>query len=193
MKEEQPITSMLAEWRSGDREALERLTPLVYAELKRLAERIFRGESPGHTLQPTALVNEAFESLLRMDVAWQDRTHFYALAARLMRRILVNHANSRRAAKRGGGAARVTLHDDAAAPQTDESILALDEALGELAAFDPRKAEIVEMHYFGGLSYEEIAEALELSRTTVNQDLRVAKAWLRQRLEQEAANEGGDS
>lgn len=183
MAEEQPITRMLAEWRAGDSGALERLTPLVYAELKRLAERIFRGESSGHTLQPTALVNEAFESLVRMDVAWQDRTHFYALAARLMRRILVNHANVRRAAKRGGGAAKVTLDEAAVAPQTDDSILALDEALEELAEFDERKAEIVEMHYFGGLSYEEIAEALDLSRTTVNQDLRTAKAWLRQRLE----------
>lgn len=133
MKEEQPITRMLAEWRSGDRQALERLTPLVYAELKRLAERIFRSESPGHTLQPTALVNEAFEALVRMDVPWQDRTHFYALAARLMRRILVNHANARRAAKRGGGAARVTLTDDAQAPETDASVLALDEALRELS------------------------------------------------------------
>lgn len=181
---EEPITELLAKWRSGDDAALERLTPLVYGELKRLAERLFRGESAGHTLQPTALVNEAFEALVRMDVPWQDRTHFYALSARLMRRILVNHANARRASKRGGADLRVTLNEEVG-PRTggpDEEILALDAALSELASVDLRRAEVVELHYFGGLTYPQIATALDLSASTVHEHLRSAKAWLFQRL-----------
>jgi len=176
----EPITSLLADWRSGNQEALDRLTPLVYAELKRLAERMFRGEGAGHTLQPTALVNEAFEALVHMDVPWQDRTHFFALSARLMRRILVNHANARRAQKRGGADVRVTL-DEKVAPISesgDDDILALDEALEELAGLDPRCAQVVELHYFGGLTYHEIATALSLSVSTVHEALRTGKTWL---------------
>jgi RNA polymerase sigma factor (TIGR02999 family) len=183
-EEREPITELLAQWGSGNQQALERLTPLVYAELKRLAEGMFRGESAGHTLQPTALVNEAFEALVRMDVSWQDRTHFFALSARLMRRILVNHANARRASKRGGSNLRVTLNEDVApgigAP--DDDILALDAALTELAQSDARRAEVVELHYFGGLTYPQIATALSLSPSTVHEDLRNAKAWLLERL-----------
>lgn len=189
MANDEPITRMLSEWRAGSPDALERLTPLVYAELKRLAERSFRGEPAAHTLQPTALVNEAFEALVRMDVPWQDRSHFYALSARLMRRILINHAHARRAAKRGGDVLKVTFTDQAAEDPADESVLALDAAMTELAGFDPRKAEVVELHYFGGLNYDEIAEALGLSRTTVSQDLRTARAWLRHRLD--TIDEGG--
>jgi RNA polymerase sigma factor (TIGR02999 family) len=186
MQQEQaePITELLAKWRSGDDAALERLTPMVYRELKRLAERMFRGESAGHTLQPTALVNEAFEALVRMDVPWQDRSHFFALSARLMRRILVNHANARRAEKRGGGDVRVTL-DEGAAPAVggpDEEILALDSALTELSQQDARRAQVIELHYFGGLTYPQIASALDLSPSTVHEDLRSAKAWLFRRL-----------
>lgn len=181
-QEVESITQLLADWRSGDQEALERLTPLVYAELRRLAQRMFRSESPGHTLQPTALVNEAFEGLVRMDVSWQNRTHFFALSARLMRRILVNHANARRAAKRGGGDLRVTLNDDLAPLQTGDDILALNEALEELTSLDERKANVIELHYFGGLTYPEIATALELSPSTVHEDLRTAKSWLLTRL-----------
>jgi RNA polymerase sigma factor (TIGR02999 family) len=183
-KEEAPITELLADWRSGNPAALERLTPLVYAELKRLAERMFRGESAGHTLQPTALVNEAFEALVRMDVPWQDRSHFYALSARLMRRILVNHANSRRAAKRGGGGLRVTLNEETS-PEVggpDEDILALDAALNALARENSRRAQVIELHYFGGLTYPQIGAALSMSESTVHEDLRSAKSWLVERL-----------
>src|SRR5688572_17156675 len=148
-QEHESITQLLTDWRAGDEAALERLTPLVYAELRRLAQRLFRSEAPGHTLQPTALVNEAFEGLVRMDVSWQDRAHFFALSARLMRRILVNHANARRAAKRGGAEVRVTLEEGVApAIQADDDVLALNEALEELTAMDERRAKVVELHYF---------------------------------------------
>lgn len=182
-QKDEPITGLLAEWRSGNKEALDRLTPLVYAELKRLAERMFRGEAAGHTLQPTALVNEAFESLVHMDVPWQDRTHFFALSARLMRRILVNHANARRAQKRGGGELRVTL-DEKVEPATagEDDILVVDAALEELAGIDQRRAHVIELHYFGGLTYPEIATALDLSASTVHEDLRAAKTWLAEKL-----------
>ena len=187
MSEEQEksgVTGLLAEWRSGNPQALELLTPLVYGELKRLAERMFHRESPGHTLQPTALVNEAFEVLVRMDVSFQDRTHFFALSARLMRRILVNHANARHAAKRGGRDARVTLNEEVTPVVNgpDEEILALDAALSDLASENTRRAEIIELHYFGGMTYPEIATALDISPSTVHEDLRGAKTWLLQRL-----------
>ena len=182
-QEHESITQLLSDWRGGDEAALERLTPLVYAELRRLAQRLFRSESPGHTLQPTALVNEAFEGLVRMDVSWQDRAHFFALSARLMRRILVNHANARLAAKRGGGDVRVTLEDGlATAIEGNEDVLALNEALEELTAMDERRAKVIELHYFGGLTYPEIASALDLSPSTVHEDLRTAKSWLLRRL-----------
>jgi RNA polymerase sigma factor (TIGR02999 family) len=184
LEEKPEITALLADWRSGNESALERLTPLVYDELKKLAERMFRGESAGHTLQPTALVNEAFEALVRMEVPWQDRAHFLALSARLMRRILVNHANARRALKRGGADLRVTL-GDAVAPRVgepDEDILALDCALAELATRHERRAKVIELHYFGGLTYPEIAAALAISESTVHEDLRSARAWLLERL-----------
>jgi len=183
-EQDEPITELLSQWSAGNQQALERLTPLVYGELKRLAERMFRGESAGHTLQPTALVNEAFEVLVRMDVSFQDRSHFFALSARLMRRILVNHANARRASKRGGGDLRVTLNEEVApgSGAPDDDILALDAALTELARSDARRAEVVELHYFGGLTYPQIATALKLSPSTVHEDLRSAKAWLFERL-----------
>lgn len=179
------ITLLLKNWRAGDEDALQELTPLVYDQLHVLAARLFRGESAGHTLQPTALVNEAVEHLIGADVNWQDRNHFFALSARLMRRILVNHANAKKAAKRGGDALRVTLHEDrhAGSDAVDEvEILALDKALCELDAFDGRKAAIVELHYFGGLTYSELASVMEIAESTVHQDLRIAKAWLRQRI-----------
>lgn len=178
------ITGLLQDWRAGNDEALERLTPLVYQELRALAARIFRTESPGHTLQPTALVNEAFQRLIGANVTWQDRTHFYALSARLMRRILVNHAKAKKSAKRGGGALKVTLHDDSAGTDadSDSDVIALDMALEELTKFDRRKAEILELHYFGGLTYVELAELMRLAESTIHQELRTAKAWLRSRL-----------
>jgi len=181
---DQSITQLLHGWRAGNDEALEALTPLVYDQLKQLASRIFRSESAGHTLQPTALVNEAFQQLVNADVDWQDRNHFFALSARLMRRILVNHAKSKNAAKRGGDAIRVTFHDARAssADENDADILALDTALEELAAFDARKAEILELHYFAGLTYNELANVMQIAESTVHQDLRTAKAWLHQHL-----------
>lgn len=177
---EDSITQLLQEWRAGDEAALERLTPLVYDHLKQLASRMFRSESAGHTLQPTAVVNEAFLHLLHVDADWQDRNHFFALSARLMRRILVNHANAKRAQKRGGGALRVTFHDDRASTgeNNDADILALDSALQELKSFDRRKAEILELHYFAGLTYPELADVMQLAESTVHLDLRTAKAWL---------------
>lgn len=178
------ITLLLQEWQDGNDEALEQLTPLVYEQLKALAARIFRSEPAGHTLQPTALVNEAFQHLIGADIAWQDRTHFYALSARLMRRILVNHANARNSAKRGGGALKVTLQDASASTDADNDsdVIALDMALKELGEFDQRKAEILELHYFGGLTYIELAELMQLAESTIHQDLRTAKAWLRGRM-----------
>jgi RNA polymerase sigma factor (TIGR02999 family) len=178
------ITQLLQGWRAGDDGALEQLTPLVYDQLRELAARIFRGESAGHTLQPTALVNEAMQRLMGADVDWQDRNHFFALSARLMRNILVNHGVAKIAAKRCGDALRVTLHDGSATTdaQDDAEILELDRALKELAEFDARKAEILELHYFAGLTYAELAEVMRLAESTVHQDLRTAKAWLRNRM-----------
>jgi RNA polymerase sigma factor (TIGR02999 family) len=178
------ITQLLRDWRKGDEEAFAVLAPIVYGQLRDLAGHLFRRESAGHTLQPTALVNEALHQLIRADVDWQDRNHFFALAARMMRRILVNHAQAKRAAKRGGGALRVTLEDFGDTDRTgdDTDILALDTALRELSEFDARKADLVELHYFGGLTYPELADVAGIAESTVHQDLRTAKAWLRQRL-----------
>jgi RNA polymerase sigma factor (TIGR02999 family) len=172
------VTQMLLEWRSGNEEALDRLMPLVYDELRRLANRYMRSERPEHTLQATALVNEAYLRLVDMKVSWQDRAHFFAVAARLMRRLLVDHARANQRAKREGGP-QVSLDDAlevSSKPALD--LVALDEALTRFATFDPRKAEIIELHFFGGLSNEEVAEALGISRATVQRDLRLAKAWL---------------
>lgn len=173
------VTELLHRWRSGDERALDRLMPLVYEELRRLADRQMRTERPGHTLQPTALVNEAYMKLAGMDVGWEDRVHFMSLAARQMRRILIDHAKAGRRQKRGGGAMRVTLDESlVAATDSNEHLLALDEALTRLAEFDARKARAVELHFFGGLTYDETAAALGVSAATVDRDLRVAKAWL---------------
>ena len=178
------ITRLLHGWRTGNADALEQLTPLVYDQLHAIANRAFRGENQGHTLQPTALVNEAMQEIIGANVDWQDRNHFYALSARMMRRILVNHARAKGAAKRGGNAIRVTIEDSHSASGNDEiaDLLVLDEALRELASFDARKAEVVELHYFGGLTYAELASVLDVAESTVHLDLRTAKAWLRQRM-----------
>jgi len=173
------ITRLLREWSEGDAAALESLTPLVYGELRRIAQRLFGSESPGHTLQPTALVHEAYEKLIGVDTDWQDRTHFYALAARMMRRLLVNHANARKAAKRGGDALRVTLDESAVGGNAEENLLDLDYALSKLAGFDERMARILELHYFGGLTHEQAARVVGVSEPTSRRDLRLARAWLR--------------
>jgi RNA polymerase sigma factor (TIGR02999 family) len=173
------ITTLLVRWRGGDEAALERLMPLVYDELRRLAERYMRAERPDHTLQATALVHEAYVRLVGVEAAWQDRVHFLSLAARLMRRILVDHAKAARRGKRGGGAVKMSLDDVAlVAPEPSSALLDLDEALNGLAALDERKARAVELHYFGGLTYDETAEVLGVSAATVDRDLRMARAWL---------------
>lgn len=177
------VTQLLTAWRNGDEAALHALTPLVYRELQRLARSAMRGERAGHTLQTTALVHEAFIALADARVDWVDRAHFYALAARQMRRVLVNHGEAHRAAKRGGGAVPLPL-DEAlnVIGSASAEISDLDDALRRLEAFDERKAQVLELHYFGGLSYEEMAAALGLSSSTIDTELRFAKAWLRQQL-----------
>jgi RNA polymerase sigma factor (TIGR02999 family) len=174
------LTQLLMAWSEGDQSALETLTPLVHEELRRLAHHYMKGERPGHTLQTTALVNEAYLKLVdQKQVAFKNRAQFFALAATLMRHILVDHARSRQYLKRGGGAQRVSL-DKAliVCGDRDEDLVALDEALVRLAAVDMRKSKVVELRFFGGLSVEETAEALDVSAVTVMREWRMAKAWL---------------
>jgi RNA polymerase sigma factor (TIGR02999 family) len=178
------VTALLTAWGQGDEEALGRLTTLVYGELHRLAERYMRAERADHPLQTTALVNEAYIRLVDSSrVRWQSRVHFFAVAAQLMRRILVDFARQRRYQKRGGDWQKVTLAEgfDVAA-NAKRDLVAVDEALGELARLDPRKARVVELRFFGGLSLEETAEALNVSSDTVGRDWRAAKAWLTREL-----------
>ena len=174
------VTQLLGDWRGGDEGALEKLIPLVQPELHRLAHYYMSRERAGHTLQTTALLNEAYLQLTdKTQPPWHNRAHFMAVAAQLMRRIMVNHARARHALKRGAGAIRVTL--DEAALVTEgraDDLLALDEALEKLAEFDRRRCEIVEMRYFGGLTVEEIAEVLKVHPNTVMRDWKAAKAWL---------------
>ena len=183
------VTQLLRAWSDGDEKALERLLPLVEAELRRLARGYMSRERGGHTLQPTALVNEAFLRLIdARHVRWQDRAHFLGIAARLMRRVLVDHARSRGYQKRGGGAARVTLNEALAVapgPALDLDLVALDRALEGLAVVDARKARVIELRFFGGLSVEETAEVLHLSTDTIKRDWRLAKLWLLRALEGE--------
>ncbi|HXG67064.1 MAG TPA: sigma-70 family RNA polymerase sigma factor [Blastocatellia bacterium] len=174
------VTPLLIDWGKGDQAALEKLMPLVYEELRRLAARYMRRESPGHTLQTSALVNEAYLRLIEQkSVHWQNRAHFFGIAAQLMRRILVDHARSHHYAKRGGGAQKVSL-DEAAMVSKERAaeLVALDEALTELAAMDERKGRIVEMKFFGGLTTEEVAEVLKVTPRTIEREWRKAKAWL---------------
>ena len=175
------ITQLLEAWSQGRRDALDRLVPLLYEDLRRLAAGYMRHESPGHSLQPTALVHEAYVRLIdQRQVHWRNRAHFFGVAAGLMRRILVDHARSRRADKRGGGWDRVTLVEDQVAGGAQEiDLLALHEALERLAALDPRQERIVELRYFGGLTIEEAAEVVGISEATVVRDWTIAKAWLR--------------
>lgn len=182
------ITRLLIDWRGGDQAALEQLIPLVHDELRRLARRHMAHERVGHTLQATALVNEAFVRLIDVrQVRWQDRAHFFAMSSRLMRRILVDFARSKGYQKRGGGAQKVSF-DEALVVATEpgQDLVALDDALNALAAFDARKAQVVEMRFFGGLSVEETAEALNVSVDTVMRDWKLAKAWLLRELKQPA-------
>jgi RNA polymerase sigma-70 factor (ECF subfamily) len=174
------VTALLQAWEGGDRAALDRLIPVVYEELRRIARRRMRGEGHAPTLQTTALVNEAYLRLIDVrQVRWQDRAHFFAVAAEMMRRTLVEAARRRRRQKRGGGAVRVSLNEsmDPAAGRAGE-LIALDDALQALAAFDPRKARVVELRFFGGLSVEETAEVLRISPQSVMRDWKLARAWL---------------
>jgi len=176
----QEVTQLLGAWSGGDQAALEKLFPLLQPELRRLAHHYMSRERAGHTLQTTAILNEAYLRLVENTQApWQNRSHFVAVAAQLMRRIMVDHARERHSLKRGGGAQRVTL-DEAAwvTERRSEELLALDEALENLAAQDARKSQIVELRYFGGLTVEETAEFLKLSQRTVEREWTMAKAWL---------------
>jgi RNA polymerase sigma factor (TIGR02999 family) len=177
------VTALLQAWARGDPGADENLLPLVYQELRRQAAVCLRRERPGHTLQPTALVHEAYLRLVDQGVEWQNRVHFFAIAAQMMRRVLIDHARARAAAKRPGHALRVTLDERLATVQPrDCDLLLLDQALNELAKLDPRQGMIVELCYFGGLSENEVAEVLSVSRSTVARKWRSAKAWLYRRM-----------
>jgi RNA polymerase sigma factor (TIGR02999 family) len=179
----QDITELLLEWSAGNQEALQRLTPLVYGELHRLAHHYMAGERTGHTLQSTALVNEAYVRLVQTNrMRWQGRAHFFAVSAQLMRRILVDFARSRQYAKRGGKAAVLPLDDLAVAFEPGADLVALDDALKALATIDQRKSQMVELRFFGGLSVEETAEVLKVSVETVQRDWRLAKVWLRREM-----------
>jgi RNA polymerase sigma-70 factor, ECF subfamily len=183
------VTQILRDWSGGDARAPERLMPFVYDELRRLARSFLARERDGHTLQPTALVNEAYLRLVdQTRVEWQNRAHFYGIASRMMRRVLIDHARAHVTDKRGGGAVRLSLEDvQLPAEQRAASLVALDEALGRLAAMDERKCRVVEMRFFGGLSDEEIAEVLGVTTRTVLRDWKKARLWLYREL-----SEGGE-
>ena len=184
------ITELLAEWRDGNQSALDELYPLVYNELHRLARRYMSRERKGHTLQTTALINEAYVRLVdQKNVQWANRSHFFAISAQIMRRILIDHARRHAYAKRGGGAQQVSLEEAASvAPDQGRELIRLDEALKTLAEMDPRRSQVVEMRYFGGLNNEEIAGVLHISENTVTRDWNMARAWLYQQLTGSGAN-----
>jgi len=173
------VTSLLLAWGQGDERALERLTPIVYGELRKIARKYMAHERRDHTLQPTALINEAYVRLVNMrQPSWQNRTHFFALSAQIMRRILVDFARARLHQKRGGGAHAVTLDDAVLMSKPGRDLVALDDALAALATVDARKSRIVEMRFFGGLSVEETAQVLHVSPKTVMREWQTAKVWL---------------
>ena len=187
----QLLTLLLSQWKNGNEEALDQLMPLVYSELRRLAGRYLSAERPEHTLRATELVHEAYMRLVGAEIDWQDRAHFYAVAARVIRRILVDHANSRNCRKRGGDVERVPLDESLViGAEAPEIIVNLDEALRRLAVVDSRKSDIVQCLYFGGMTYDETAAALNISAATVDRELRIAKAWLHREL---ARNPAGDT
>jgi RNA polymerase sigma-70 factor, ECF subfamily len=185
---QQSVTQLLKQWGGGNKEALDQLMPVVYEQLHRLASRCLRDERSDHTFRATDLVHEAYVRLVDADVAWQDRVHFFAVSARLLRRILVDHAKSHNRQKRGGGAEKIPL-DEAVmiGPQGTGGIVELDEALQRLAALDQRKSELIELLFFGGLTYDEAAAALNISPATVHRELKMAKAWLHHELANDPA------
>lgn len=180
-----PVTELLVRWRSGDGDALQALMPLVYDEMRRLAHRYLRRERPGHTLQSTALVHEAFVRLTGNALPqWEDRAHFFAIAARLMRQILVEYARSRNAGKRGGAVVKLAIDCVEERPaRPDLDIVALDNALQDLARIDPQQSQVVELRFFSGLSIEDTAEALGISQSTVKRDWNTARVWLYRELD----------
>ena len=178
MTSDHSVTTLIRQWRAGDGQALETLTPLIYDDLRRIAARHLRGERPGHTIQATALVHEAFERLAESDADFADRAHFLAVAARTMRHILTDYGRARRAQKRGGGAAAVTLHEERIGGRSELDIVDIDDAIDKLSRLDARKADILVLLFFGGMTYDETAEALGISAATVDRDLRFSKAWL---------------
>jgi RNA polymerase sigma factor (TIGR02999 family) len=184
---------LLFQWRAGDNESLNQLVSIIYRQLHTLAHRYMRSERPGHTLRTTALVHEAFLRLVDAEISFRDRAHFLAVSARMMRRILVDHARSFSRAKRGAGAAQVTLDEEfAVSEERIEELLDLNDAMGKLAEFDPRKSELVEMVFFGGLTYEEIGEVLNMSVSAIHRELKLSKARLRQEMSQKHAAEFPD-
>jgi RNA polymerase sigma factor (TIGR02999 family) len=186
------VTQLLKAWRQGDEHALERLTAVVESQLRRIARLQLRRESPGQTLQPTALMNEVYLRLFEWNsVEWQDRTHFFAVAAKIMRRVLVNQAIARRRQKRGGGAVLVSLTEAGGAPDRNESLLALDEALAALEKIDSRKSQLVELRFFGGLTPDETAAALGISVRTVHREWDLARTWLFRELSRAAPETAG--
>ncbi|MEX2498056.1 MAG: sigma-70 family RNA polymerase sigma factor [Wenzhouxiangellaceae bacterium] len=182
-REPEAVTQLLHAWRDGEKPSLDRLLPLVHDQLHQLAQRHMARERPGHTLQATALVNEAFLCLIDAEVPWQSRAHFYAVAAQAMRHILVDYAKARQAQKRGGDLVAVTLNEELVGLESNADILELHDALERLSAFDVRKSRIVELTYFAGLSYRDIAEVLEIGEATVGRELRMARAWLLKELD----------
>jgi len=179
-REPTDVTMLLNAWSDGNQNALDELMPVVYQELRKLARSYLRAERPEHTLQPTALVNEAYLRLVdQKNVRWENRRHFFGIAAQLMRRILVDHARKRQSEKRGGGEALIPFEDAKGVPVKAWDLVALDDALKDFATIDPRSAKIVELRQFGGLSIDETADVLEISPATVKRDWTLAKAWLR--------------
>ncbi len=187
------VTQLLRAWRQGDAAALDQLVPVVYQKLRRLARHYMAGQRPGHTLQPTALVNEAYMRLVDCEqVNWKDRAHFFAISARMMRRVLVEFARARQYQKRGAGARKTSLDEGViASPQRGQDLVALDDALQALAAEYPRQAQVVELRFFGGLNVEETAEVLHVSAITVMRDWQLAKVWLARELKKRDSNAGG--
>ena len=184
----QLVTQLLQQWGAGDKQALDQLMPIVYDQLHKIASNCLRSERPDHTLRATALVHEAYLRLVQADVNWQDRVHFYAVSARILRRILVDHAKSCNRNKRGGEYQKIPLEEAIlVGPEADRGIVELDEALQRLATQDRRKSELIELLFFGGLTYDEAATALKISPATVHRELTLAKAWLNLELSRAAS------
>jgi RNA polymerase sigma factor (TIGR02999 family) len=184
----QLVTQLLQQWGAGDKQALDQLMPIAYDQLHKLASNCLRSERPDHTLRATALVHEAYLRLVQADVDWQDRVHFYAVSARILRRILVDHAKSRNRHKRGGEYQQIPLEEAVVVgPEADRGMVELDEALQRLANQDRRKSDLIELLFFGGLTYDEAAAAMKISPATVHRELTLAKAWLNLELSRAAS------